>query len=248
MDSDRRGHRAAGGELDFWRHVEDLRKALFRAVLGWLAGTVVAWEFWEDLWKLLLRPLQGMQPAPRIVVTSPTGAVNMSMQVALVAGSVAAAPWMFWQFWGFIRPALRDRERGVVLSAIRWTTGLFVVGLVAGYFTIFPMTLRWLAGYGRGMFEQMWTVDEYTSMSVKLLGGFALTFEFPLVAWTLARLGVADHRSFLRWSRGAIVAIFVVAAVVTPPDPVSQCMMAVPMVALYFTGVAAAWWGRKGRA
>jgi len=212
MESDRRGHRAVGGSLDFWRHLEDLRKALFWSVLGWLLGTIIAWNYF---------------------------------QVALVAGSVISAPWVFWQFWRFLRPALRGQERKVALSAVWWTTFLFVVGLVAGYFTIFPMTLRWLAGYGGGMFEQMWTVDEYTSMSVKLLGGFAAMFEFPLLTWVLARLGIAGHREFLRWSRGAIVAIFVLAAVVTPPDPVSQCIMAVPMLALYFAGVGTAWLGRK---
>jgi len=245
MESDRRGHRAVGGSLDFWRHLEDLRKALFWSVLGWLLGTIIAWNYWEALWKVLLRPLQGLEKVPRIIVTSPTGAVSMSFQVALVAGSVISAPWVFWQFWRFLRPALRGQERKVALSAVWWTTFLFVVGLVAGYFTIFPMTLRWLAGYGGGMFEQMWTVDEYTSMSVKLLGGFAAMFEFPLLTWVLARLGIAGHREFLRWSRGAIVAIFVLAAVVTPPDPVSQCIMAVPMLALYFAGVGTAWLGRK---
>ena len=246
-ESDRRGHRSAGGSLDLWRHLEDLRRALFLAVLGWIAASAVAWEYWMDLWKILLRPLEGMADPPRIVVTSPTGAVSMSMQVALVAGSVFSAPWIFWQFWRFVRPALRDRERKVALAAVRWTTVLFVAGLATGYFTIFPMTLRWLARYGKGMFEQMWTVDEYTSMSVKLLGAFALTFEFPLLAWLLSRLGIATHGQFLRGSRVAIVAIFVIAAVVTPPDPVSQCMMAIPMVALYFAGVGTAWLGGRSR-
>lgn len=245
--SDPRGHRGAGGGLDLLRHLEDLRAALFRSLIGWLAGSLVAWEFWMDLWKLLLRPLRGLADPPRIVVTSPTGAVSMSMQVALVAGSVVSAPWVFWQLWGFVRPALREGERRVVLSALRWTAGLFALGLVAGYFTVLPLTLRWLSGYGRGMFEQMWTVDEYTAMSVKLLGAFALTFEFPLLAWTLARLGIAGHRELLKGARVAVVVIFVVAAVVTPPDPVSQCMMAVPMVGLYFAGVGAAWWAGRRR-
>lgn len=241
MSLDRRGYRAADGELDFWRHIEDLRKALFWAVLGWLAGTIVAWEYWMELWKLLLYPLKGLKKMPEFMVTNPTGAVTMSFQVALVAGSVMAAPWVFWQIWRFVRPALHESERKIAMTAVWWTSILFFSGLVIGYFTIFPMTLKWLAGYGDGMFRQMWTPDEYTGMSVKFLGGFALMFEFPLVTWVLSRLGFFSHKHFLRWSRGAIVVIFVLAAVVTPPDPVSQCLMAVPMMALYFTGVGTAW-------
>ena len=244
---DGRGYRSSEGGLDFWRHIEDLRKALFKAVLGWLAGTIVAWEYWTDLWKLLLRPLQGLKKMPQIVVTNPTGAVMMSFQVALVAGSVMAAPWIFWQVWSFVKPALHGKERGVVLQAVWWTTILFVIGLVIGYHTIFPMTLKWLAGYGDGMFLQMWTVDEYTSMSVKLLGGFAAMFEFPLITWVIAKLGFVSHKQLLRWSRGALVVIFVLAAVITPPDPVSQCMMAFPMVLLYFAGVGTAWLAWKER-
>lgn len=241
MASDRRGYRAADGELDFWRHVEDLRKTFFWSILGWLAGTIVAWQYWADLWRLLLRPLSGLKKMPQIIVTSPTGAVSMSFQVALVAGSLLAAPWVFLQVWKFARPALHLHEQRIVLGAVWWTTILFAIGLVIGYYTIFPMTLKWLAGYGDGMFLQMWTVDEYTSMSVKLLGGFASMFEFPLVTWVFARLGFFGPKELLRWSRGAIVAIFVLAAVVTPPDPVSQCIMAVPMLVLYFAGVGTAW-------
>jgi sec-independent protein translocase protein TatC len=243
--TDVRGYRAADGELDFWRHVEDLRKALFWSVLGWLAGTIVAWQYWTNLWRLLLRPLSGLKKMPQIIVTSPTGAVTMSFQVALVAGSLLAAPWVFWQLWRFVRPALHLHERRIVLGAVWWSTFLFAIGIVIGYFTIFPMTLKWLAGYGDGMFVQMWTVDEYTGMSVKLLGGFASMFEFPLVTWVLGRLGVLEPRQLLRWSRGAIVVIFVLAAVVTPPDPVSQCIMAVPMLALYFAGIGTSWLARR---
>jgi sec-independent protein translocase protein TatC len=247
MPSGRRGYRAADGELDFWRHLEDFRRTLFWCILGWLLASIVAWEYWIPLWKLLLRPISGLANAPQIIVTSPTGAVTMSFQVALVAGSVFSAPWIFWQLWRFARPALVARERGIVLGAVWWISILFAVGMVVGYFTIFPMTLRWLAGYGNGMFKQMWTVDEYTGMSVKLLGGFASMFEFPLLTWVAARLGFLEPRKLLRWSRGAIVAIFVLAAMVTPPDPVSQCIMAVPMLALYFAGVGTCWLGWKGK-
>lgn len=240
-----RGHRAEDGGLDFWRHVEELRKALFWSVLGWVVAAGIAYEFWPQLWNLLLLPLEGMENPPKIVVTNPTGAVTMSFQVALLGGSFLAAPWVLWQVWRFVQPALAARERQIALHAVWWITFLFGVGAVTGYYTVFPTTIRWLAGYGDGMFQQMWTVNEYTAMSVKLIGGFAAMFEFPLLTWVLASMGLLGPKDLLRWSRGAIVLIFVLAAVLTPPDPVSQCIMAAPMLCLYFAGVGTAALARR---
>lgn len=245
MRDSRRGFRAEDGGLDFWRHLDALRKMLFWSVLGWVACSIVAYEYWADLWNILKSPLLGLKNGPQVVVTNPTGAVTMSFQVALAAGSFFAAPWILWQIWRFLKPALRPEERNVAVWAVWWITVLFGIGAVIGYYTIFPITIRWLAGYGDGMFQQMWTVDQYTSMSVKLLGGFAAMFEFPLATWVLARMGLVDARTLLRWSRGAIVLVFVIAAVLTPPDPVSQCIMAAPMLVLYFAGVATARLARK---
>ncbi len=242
-----RGHRSTGGALDFWRHVGDLRKALLWSVVGWLVATLVAWQFWEILWAILSKPLSSLNPAPRIIVTSPMGTVSMSFQVGLVAGSVLAAPWVFWQVWRFVRPALHARERSIALAALGWSSILFFTGMTVAYFTILPLTLRWLLTYGEGMFEQLWTVDAFTSMSMQLLGGFGAMFEFPLLTWVLARMGFVGPGHLWRWSRGAIVVIFVLAAVLTPPDPVSQCIMAVPMLGLYLAGMFTSWLAWKGK-
>ncbi|HOX53282.1 MAG TPA: twin-arginine translocase subunit TatC [Fibrobacteria bacterium] len=243
-----RGHRSGDGALDFWRHVADLRKALLWSVAGWLFATLLAWQYWRTLWGVLSRPLSTLEQAPKIIVTSPMGTVSMSFQVGLVAGSVLAAPWIFWQLWGFVRPALHQRERSIALVALGWSTLLFFAGMTVAYFTILPWTLRWLLTYGDGMFEQLWTVDAFTSMSMQLLGGFGAMFEFPLLTWVLARLGFVGPRHLWKWSRGAIVVIFVVAAVLTPPDPVSQCIMAVPMLGLYAAGIFTSWLAWKGGA
>jgi sec-independent protein translocase protein TatC len=235
-----RGHRDERGALDFWRHVEDFRRMLLWSVLGWSAGALVAWNWWTDLWNVLLQPLSGMEHPPRIVALTPMASVTTSVQIALVAGSLVAAPWVFWQVWRFVAPALVPAEKRGAAWIAAWGALLFAVGVATGFVTVLPMTLRWLATYGDGLFEQMWSVEAYTTMCVKMLGGFGAMFEFPLATWALARVGVVTASKLLRWSRGAIVAIFVVAAVLTPPDPVSQIILAVPMVALYFAGVATA--------
>lgn len=242
-----RGYRSSGGALDFWRHVADLRKALVWSVVGWLVATLLAWQYWTMLWTVLSRPIATLKPAPKIIVTSPMGTVSMSFQVGLVAGSVLAAPWVFWQLWRFVRPALHDRERSIAVAALLWSTLLFFVGMVVCYFTILPWTLRWLLTYGEGMFEQLWTVDAFTSMSLQLLGGMGAMFEFPLLTWVLARMGIVGPKHLWKWSRGAIVAIFVLAAILTPPDPVSQCIMAVPMLGLYAAGILTSWIAWKGK-
>lgn len=245
MGQSRRGYRAEDGGLDFWRHMDDLRRIVFWSVIGWVLGAAIAYQYWAELWDLLLKPFHGMKDPPKIIVTNPTGAVTMSFQVSLLAGSLLAAPWILWQLWRFVQPALHPKERTVALSAVWWITILFMIGAAVGYFTIFPMTVQWLASYGDGMFQQLWTVDDYTSMSVKLIGGFAAMFEFPLLTWVLARMGLFGPKELFRWSRGAIVLIFVIAAVLTPPDPVSQVIMAVPMLLLFFAGIGTAWLARR---
>ena len=240
-----RGHRDTSGSLDFWRHIEDFRRMLLWSVLGWGAGTLVAWNWWQELWTILSHPLHTMPNPPKIVVTSPTATVTMSIQLALVAGSMLSAPWIFWQIWRFAAPAMMPREKSIAVWALLWTSALFAAGSATAYFTILPMTLRWLAEYGDGLFEQLWNVGEYTTMSVKMLAAFGAMFEFPLVTYVLGSFGVLTSKQLLSWSRGAIVAIFVLAAVLTPPDPVSQCMMAAPMLVLYFAGVATAGLGAR---
>jgi len=240
MVPENRGHRDTTGSLDFWRHIEDFRKMLLWSVLGWTIGTLVAWNWWTDLWKILVHPIAGMAHPPKIVAMSPMATVTMSIQLALVAGSLISAPWVLWQIWRFIAPAMLPREKSVAKGALFWTTGLFVAGVVAGFYTVLPMTMQWLSTYGDGLFEQMWNVEEYTSMCVKMLAGFGAMFEFPLLTYVLATFGVVTSRQLLGWSRGAIVLIFIIAALITPPDPVSQTILAVPMLVLYFTGVATA--------
>jgi len=240
-----RGHRDSSGSFEFWRHIQDLRSALLWSVLGWGAATLVAWNWWDLFWSVLAAPLRTMPHPPRIIATTPTAAVAVSVQIALVAGALLASPWVLWQTWRFAAPALLPRERHVAIRTLFWTILLFALGVVCGYWTILPMTLRWLSEYGAGMFESLWSVQEYTSMSVKMLVSFGAMFEWPLLTYALASLGVVQARQFLSWSRGAIVAIFVLAAILTPPDPVSQCILATPMLALYFAGVGTAALARR---
>lgn len=235
-----RGHRDGSGSLEFWRHVQDLRGALLWSLLGWGAATLLAWNWWDLVWSVLAAPLQGMSHPPRIVATTPTAAVTASVQLALAAGSLIASPWVLWHLWRFASPALLPREKRVAVRALFWTVVLFALGVVCGYWTILPMTLRWLSEYGADMFDPLWSVQEYTSMSVKMLVGAGAMFEWPLLTYALASLGAVHARQLLSWSRGAIVAIFVLAAILTPPDPVSQCILAAPMLALYFAGVGTA--------
>lgn len=245
--ADSRGHRDERGSLDFWRHIEDFRRMLLWSVLGWGAGALVAWNWWTELWGILVLPLARMEHPPRIVALTPMATVTMSVQLALVAGSLISAPWIFLQLWRFAAPALLPNEKGIAIRAVFWSTGLFILGVVAGFYTVLPMTLRWLASYGDGLFEQMWSVEAYTGMCVKMLVGFGAMFEFPLLTYVLATFGVVTVPMLLRWSRGAIVVIFIIAAVITPPDPVSQIILAVPMMALYFAGVATARLAESGR-
>ncbi|MDD5557158.1 MAG: twin-arginine translocase subunit TatC [bacterium] len=236
-------------EKPFIEHLEDLRRTLFTvlAAFGVAFAVCLPLTIRGYTVAVLMRPLgaaavaAGEQAPSGLPTLSPAGGVAAAMKIAAGAALVLALPFMLYAAGMFILPALTRRERRLFAPALIAGAALFYAGMAFCYFTTLPLAIRFLWNFNRMMgIENLWTINEYTTFVTRLLLAFGLVFELPLVVIVLVALGILDRRTLSAGRGYAIVSIFVLAAVLTPPDAVSQVMMAVPMLLLYEACIAAA--------
>jgi sec-independent protein translocase protein TatC len=225
-------------------HLEELRTRLIRALLATAAGFGLCYFFAEPLVAYLIRPLSKLRPDQALVIgTGITEAFFTKLKVSLIAGIFVASPVIFYQAWRFVAPGLYDTEKRVAVPFAAAASFFFVVGAAFCYYLVFPVAFEFFLGeFGSiGVAPQI-RISEYLSFASRMLLGFGVTFELPVATYFLARIGVITHNTLLSQWRFAIVAIFIVAAVLTPgPDVASQMMMATPLLILYALSIGVAY-------
>jgi sec-independent protein translocase protein TatC len=237
------GERPAG-EMTFLQHLEELRGALLRSTLACLAGAIGGWWLAPIVLEDVIRRTVG-----HVVVLAPVEAFSERVKLSLVLGLGIALPIVFVQVWGFVVPGLFRRERRLVLPVALLSMTLFLAGALSSYFYVTPLVARVMAGFLLpGMVQQI-RVGELLSFLYNLSLSCGLVFQLPLVTMLLTALGFVSPRSLLRQWRYAIVAVFLVTAIITPGDVViAQLIMGVPMVGLYFLSVGLSWLVARRRA
>ncbi len=221
-------------------HLEELRRRIVWSLVAVAVAAVVAWVFVEDLAQYLARPLYRAMPEGRLVFLGITDPFILYMKVAALAGVFAAAPVVLYHFWRFVAPGLYRGERRYALPFILAGSFFFVAGGAFAYYVAFPFAVEFLIQMGAA-FEPAITVDRYFRFLLYVILGLALMFELPIVIFFLARVGIVTPRFLMRHFRWAVLAIFVLAAFITPtPDVVNLCLFALPTIALYLLGVGAA--------
>jgi sec-independent protein translocase protein TatC len=168
-----------------------------------------------------------------LIFTSVAEAFFTYMKVAFIAGLILASPFVLYQIWAFVAPGLYQKEKRYVVPFVLGGSLFFAMGVLFGYFVAIPIGFRFLLGYATDFIKPMPSMKEYLSFSIKFLLAFGLVFEFPVVLVLLSRIGVIDAKMLARQRKYAILLIFVFAAVMTPPDIVSQVLMALPLMGLY---------------
>jgi sec-independent protein translocase protein TatC len=226
-------------------HLEELRKRIIFSVLGVGAGFLTSWSFADRIFGLVQQPLiQALRHhgiGGGLVYLNPTEPFNLYLEVGFVAGLFLASPFVFYQLWLFIAPGLYRREKRYVLPFLISTVGLFLAGGFFGYRMVYPASLDFLIGYGQ-RFQPMITIGEYTKVFLTIIIGLGLIFEMPILVFFLALMRVITARWMWRNLRYSVLAIFVVAAMVTPTtDILNMCLFAAPMVALYAISIGVAW-------
>jgi sec-independent protein translocase protein TatC len=235
-----------GAEMSFFSHLEELRWRLVKIAVALLVCFVPCWIFWRQIFDVVMvYPLQFADPKPHLIFTSPVEAVLLSFKIAFGAGFVLAAPVIFYQIWKFIAPGLYPKEKKLVMPTVVASTVAFLSGILFCYFLL-PFLFKVLTSYAGSRLDPFFKIDEYFSFLLKLSIAFGLVFELPVVSFVLARVGVLKAEFLLRHARIAIVVIFVIAAILTPPDIFSQMALAVPLLALYGISILVARFaGRK---
>lgn len=220
-------------QMEFWDHIEELRSRLLKAMAGLAVTTLASFLFADKLVALLAVPIGGTDKLISIEVTENIG---VFMRVALLSGFVLALPWITFQLMAFIMPGLMPGERRWVYGGIPAATLLFVVGAAFAYLVMLPGALPFLTNF-LGI-KTVPRLSNYFNFVTSLVFWIGVSFETPLLAFILARVGVVNAGMLLRGWRPAIVVIAVLAAVITPtPDPVNMGLLMIPLIVLYFLSI-----------
>lgn len=222
----------------FLSHLEELRKRLVVCAIGVGAGFVIAYIFAERLFQLLVAPLKAVMPeGDQLIFTNLPEMFFAYIKVAFIAGIMAASPLIFYQLWMFIAPGLYRKEKKMAIPFVISSTILFVGGALFGYFVVFPFGFKFFIGFSNEYVKALPSVKQYFSFSMKLLFAFGAVFELPVIIFFLSKMGIVTPQ-FLRQKRKyAILLTFALAAILTPPDVITQCMMAGPLIVLYEIGI-----------
>ena len=218
----------------FTEHLEELRKRLMICFIAVIVGFILTYAFKETLFQILTRPLvAAMATGDHMMYTGLAEAFFTYLKVSLLAGIMLASPVIFYQFWMFIAPGLYSQERKLLLPVVFLSSFFFVGGALFGYFIVFPLGFKFFLSFATDAIRPMPSMKEYLGFSSKLLLAFGLAFELPLVLTFLARLGIVSVDFLKKNRKYAILLFFIASAILTPPDVVSQVMMAIPLMLLY---------------
>jgi sec-independent protein translocase protein TatC len=221
-------------KIPFTEHLEELRKRLIVCFIAVGVGFVLSYGFKEKLFQILTRPLiRVMQTGDKLIFTGLPEAFFTYLKVAFLSGIILAAPVIFYEFWMFVAPGLYDKEKRLMVPVVVLSTVFFVGGAFFGYFIVFPFGFKFFLGFASEIIRPLPSMREYLGFASKLLLAFGLVFELPLIITFLAKLGMVSV-SFLKKNRKyALLLFFIGAAILTPPDVVTQIMMALPLILLY---------------
>jgi sec-independent protein translocase protein TatC len=220
-------------EMTFLEHLEELRWRIIWSLLGLIVGTVICLVFIDFLVDVvLLRPARNS--GAHLQNLKPFGQLFLYFQVAMIGGVILSLPNIFYQLWKFIAPALKKSERKYISAIVIFTTFCFLLGIVFAYFIMLPLTLKFAAQFGSSTIANQFAIDEYMNIIISVMLGAGLIFELPMVSFFLTKLGILKPQFMTKYRRHAIVVIMIAAAFLTPgTDPVSQIILAIPLLLLY---------------
>ena len=230
-------------------HLGELRTRLFRCLIAVLIGFLACYAVAEVLYDAILLPVQSSLPeGAKIVFTVLTGPFFLHLKIAFLSSLFVTSPYIFYQIWSFIAPGLYAEEREYILPIACISALFFVGGAAFCYFVVLPFAFPFFLSYSTNTVTAMLDVVEYFSFVLKLILAFGLIFEMPLFSLFLSRLGLVTAQQMRRVRKYAVLGIFIVAAILTPPDVVSQLLMAAPMLVLYEISIlVAAVCGKKAK-
>lgn len=230
-------------EEGFMSHLVELRDRVIKSALAVMLSFLAIVYWAPDIYSLFAAPLIRTLPAgSSMIATDVTAPFFVPMKVTMLAAFVIALPYVLYQAWAFIAPGLYGHERRLALPIVVSSFVLFLVGMSFAYFFVFPAVFGFIAAYTPHGVQMATDIDKYLSFALSLFLVFGLSFETPVVQMVLVRLGVVSLEKMRDFRSYFIVIAFVAAAIVTPPDVISQLMLAIPLCLLYQLGLFMAAW------
>lgn len=218
----------------FATHLEELRSRLIKSSIAVGVGFALSYGFKEKLFQILTAPLISvMKTGETLIYTNLPEAFFTFLKTAFLSGILLASPIIIYQFWMFTAPGLYRQEKRMLLPVVFLSSVFFVGGALFGYFIVFPWGFKFFLGFASETIRPLPSMKEYLSFSSKLLLAFGLVFELPLVITFLAKLGLVSVDFLKKNRKYALLLFFIGAAILTPPDVVTQIMMALPLMVLY---------------
>ena len=229
--------------LPITEHLRELRGRIVKILIGWAIGTALAWGFKEQIFGFLVEPaVITLGPeGGKLQAIAPTEVFFTYVKCALLAGFMLSVPVVFWQIWAFVSPGLYPTEKRAIVPFVTCSSALFIGGSVFGYTAVFPLMFNFFTGFDSEFVQSAWTMREVFSLTARLFLVFGVAFELPVLVFFLSVSGIVSSRQLLKGTPYAVLLVFVAGAILTPPDPVSQVLLALPMLVLYLLGVGVAW-------
>ena len=228
-------------KLPFTAHLEELRKRLITAFIAVGVGFVISFGFKERLFGILVKPLiEVMKEGENLIYTGLPEAFFTYLKVSLLSGLIVASPILLYQFWMFVAPGLYQKERRMMVPIVILSSFFFIGGALFGYFVVFPWGFKFFLGFATDTIRPLPSMKEYFGFSAKLLLAFGLVFELPLVLTFMAKLGIVSVDFLKKNRKYALLLFFAGAAILTPPDVVTQVLMALPLMVLYEVSIIGA--------
>ncbi len=225
----------------FLSHLIELRERLVRSLIAFAIACIPALYFSAELYDLLAYPLlQALPPNSRMIATGVISPFLIPMKIAFMAAFLLVLPYLLYQAWAFVAPGLYAHEKRLALPLVVSSTLLFVLGMLFCYFIVFGKVFAFIATFAPKSITVAPDIEAYFNFVLGMFLAFGLAFEVPIVVIVLVMMGLVTVEQLREWRGYVVVVIFVVAAIVTPPDVVSQIALAVPMCILYEAGIVIA--------
>jgi sec-independent protein translocase protein TatC len=245
-------------EMSFFDHLDELRKHLFRSAIAIILGAIIVHIFNNFIIKkVLMGPTHSDFPTytllcklghqlnmgsslclseikVRLQSNSVAGQFGVYVNILIIGGIIIAFPYVFWQFWKFIKPALKTKELKGTRGVILWVSALFFIGVLFGYFVVAPYTINFFANFTIDEnVENIWTINSYFSTMIPLILGSGIAFQLPLVLYFLAKIDIVSTAFLKKYRKHSILIIVIAVSAITPPDMLSTIICSIPLVLLY---------------
>ncbi len=223
---------------DLKPHIADLRKRLINSTICLIIAFFACFFFYEPILTWMMVPVEAvLPPNSQMVAVEIQETFFTALKVAFFSGFIVSLPVIFWQLWLFLAPGLYDHEKKLVIPFVFFATLMFLIGASFAYYIVVPFGFEFLINFGSAVVTVLPSIGKYVGFFTKLLFGFGVAFELPVITFFLAKIGLVSDKTLKDFFKYAVVIIFIVASLLTPPDVLTQFLMAGPLILLYLVSI-----------